>query len=202
MIVFLFGCDTGKTIFKNKKHPLQITNSPDLDDREVRKYVLSIAINDEKLRKQSTETSTISFLFHPPNIYKPYTGWVKQIHENGQVWGLGRYLAGKLEGSLTIWRKTGQKWKEVHFRKGVKDGRWTAWYENGQKAEEGFYGDGSKEGLWTSWQQTGQKWREVHFRAGQKDGVCRYFNKNAAEDHREIYKAGFLIRDNDLIFAN
>ena len=106
---------------------------------------------------------------------------------------------GKFGGLAGIWQ---ENWKVVHFRKGVKDGRWTSWYENGQKAVVGFYGDGNKEGLWTSWQQTGQKWREVHFRAGQKDGVCRYFNKNAAEDHREIYKAGFLIRDNDLIFAN
>ena len=191
----LAGCNTRITKTAETQGSAQTSKSSILDDPKVRYEILTVAIDGEKLQRHSGDSS--SALHYAPHMQTPYTGWVKHMHANGQVWGLGHYLDGKLDGQLTLWRENGQKLREVHFKDGEKDGLWTLWYENGQKKEEGHYNGGKKDGLWISWQENGRKWIEQNLKDGQREGATIYYNKYGTEDFRETYKDGIRVKDMD-----
>ena len=72
-------------------------------------------------------------LFYKPNQETPYTGWVKDYHENEQLDVLAQVYKGKFHGV------------------------YTEWYQNGQKSSEGTYADGEQDGMWTGWSRNGQE---------------------------------------------
>ena len=71
-----------------------------------------------------------------------YTGWVKEIHDDGQVRMLIQFKDGKQGGLSTTWYENGQKQMEGNFKDGKEDGLWTWWNESGQKELERNYKDG------------------------------------------------------------
>jgi len=60
-------------------------------------------------------------LLYAPNEQKPYTGWIKEMYNNGQVKELVHYRDGKKDGLLTTWHDNGQKEGEVNYKDGKKD---------------------------------------------------------------------------------
>ena len=113
----------------------------DLDDNETRNRIIAEAI----------ELS-----------YKPsdYTGWVKWMHDNGQITGL------------------------VQFKDDKEDGPATSWYENGQKSGEGTWKDGK---LVTSvvWKPNGEKCPHTNVVNG--NGVMVYYNDDGTEAFRQTF---------------
>ena len=87
---------------------------------------------------------------------EPYSGWVKEMYDSGQVKALGR----------------------------AKDGRWDGphreWHENGQKAEEGTYKDAKLHGFAAAWHKTGQKMAEATWKEGKRISA-KYWNSKGEE---------------------
>ncbi len=75
---------------------------------------------------------------------EPFSGWVKMMHDSGQVQGLGQLKDGKMTGLMTAWHENGQKMHEGTYKDGKEDGRATAWHENGQKQAEATFKDGEE----------------------------------------------------------
>ena len=161
----------------------------DLDDKETLDGIIAEAIDYKKLQRRGKE------LLYAPNEQTPYSGWIKMMHDNGQVRWLiqikdGRrdglstrwynsngqkieeatYKDGQKDGLATEWYKDGQKKLEVNWKDGKRDGRFTGWYEDGQKQGEGNFKDGEEDGLMTRWYEDGQKQGEVNWKDGKRDG--------------------------------
>ena len=109
----------------------------------------------ERLLKEAVEGDSLEgrdTLIYQTNESEPFSGWVKFMHDSGQVRGLVQFKDGKADGLLTQWYENGQKRHELTFKDGKQDGLWTAWHENGQKMAEGTSKDGEvvSEKYWNS----------------------------------------------------
>ena len=56
--------------------------------------------------------------FYQTNESEPYSGWVKEMWDSGQVQGLGQAKDGKEVGLFTYWHENGQKAEEVSYKDG------------------------------------------------------------------------------------
>ncbi len=106
---------------------------PDLNDPKTLDKILSEAISEDRMQERGREGEKLSYA---PNSQTPYTGWVKVMHENGQVEGVVNSKDGKADGPSTMWYENGQKKIEVNFKDGKADGLWTSWDDFGNKASE------------------------------------------------------------------
>jgi len=93
---------------------------PDLDDPDTLNKILEEALDMDKIQEREVKGAV---LFYAPNDQKPYTGWIKSMHSNGQVELLGQIKDGKIDGLSTKWYDNGQK-------------KWESQYENGEQVAD------------------------------------------------------------------
>ena len=173
VLVFLGGC-----------------GEPNLDDAETLGKILAEAIDGSKLLKRGEEGER---LFYAPNEQSPYTGWIKEMYNNGQVKGLCHFKDGKQDGLFTQWFENGQKQAVKNYKDGKRDGVWTFWYKNGQKLEELNYKDGKQDGLKTGWYENGQKEDEINFKNDKLDGLLTDWYDNGQKESEGNFKADKLM---------
>ena len=138
----------------------------DLDDNETRKRIIAEAIDWKKLEWRGKEGEE---LFYAPNQQTPYTGWAKDMHDNGQIWRLYQHKDGK--------------W----------DGLSRGWYSNGQKEYDHTYKDGKRITA-VAWKPNGEKCPITKVVNG--NGVRTWYNDNGTEDFRETIKDGEIVSRN------
>ena len=152
---------------------------------------------DDKIIAEAIDSKTLEWrgkdgekIPYAPKEKKPYTGWVKSMHDDEQIGFLGQYKDGKKDGLHTHWYSNGQKWDRITYKEGKKDGLWTEWHAKGRKKEEINFKDGKKDGLATVWPDD---WSKLvgNFKDGKKDGVWIRYKKDGTEDRRETYKDGY-----------
>jgi hypothetical protein len=110
----------------------------DLDDNETRNRIIAEAIDLFKLRARDKEGEE---LYYALNQQTPYTGWVKALHDNGQIEVLAQFRDGKQDSLGTKWHDNGQKKSESIYKGNKQDGPSISWHRNGQKEWEGTYKD-------------------------------------------------------------
>lgn len=140
-------------------------NNPDLNNPDNLNMILEKAIVKEKLQKRGKVDEQLAYV---PNDQKPYTGWVKEMYENGQVKVLWQYKNGIVDGLHVTWYENGQKDRESNYKEGKKNGLRTMWYENGQKKQEANWKAGNKHGSDTEWNEDGILMRETNWRDGKR----------------------------------
>lgn len=64
--------------------------SPNLDEPETLDKILAEAIDEVQKRARKGE-----LLLYTPNEQTPYTGWSKQMYDNGQIFFLYQWKDGK-----------------------------------------------------------------------------------------------------------
>ena len=141
--------------------------SIDLDDNETLEGIIAEAIDGKKLQERGKEGEKLAYA---TNQETPYTGWAKEMNDNGQIEMLAQIKDGKLDGLLTEWYENGQKKLVGSLKDGKLDGLLTEWDEDGQKREERNYKDGNANGLLTNWHKNGQKARKGNYKDGKMDG--------------------------------
>ena len=82
-------------------------------------------------------------VYYTKDTYKPYTGDVFSLYDDGKKESEGAFKDGYYNGKWTSWYSNGQKYTEGTFKHDNYDGKWTSWYENGQKYLVGIYKDGN-----------------------------------------------------------
>ena len=137
----------------------------DLDDKETLDGIIAEAIDYKKLQRRGKG------LLYAPNEQTPYSGWIKMMHDNGQVRWLIQIKDGRRDGLSTRWyNSNGQKIEEATYKDGQKDGLATGWRENGQKHFQGTYKqgwqNGERNGIWIWWHENGQKMEEATYKDG------------------------------------
>jgi antitoxin component YwqK of YwqJK toxin-antitoxin module len=164
--------------------------SPDLDDKETVDEIIAEAIDKSTLQFRGKEGEELNYA---PNEQTPYTGWVKEMHDNGQINYLLQFKDGKPNGLVTGWYENGQKKEEINFKDGKPNGLGTRWYEDGQKKSEENFKDGKP---WTAiaWKPNGEKCPVTKI---DKDGngVRVFYKDDGTEQIRWTYKNGEIVRD-------
>lgn len=154
MALLLFiGCDDPPL-----PEPSISTESPNLDEPEIRNRIFDEAINEADL--QFRRDPSDEKIYHAPNQEQPYTGWVKNIRK------LQQFRDGKKHGIYITWYGNWQKAEQGQYKHSIRNGLWTLWYPDGQKENEGAYKDGNRHGLWTLWHPDGQKESEITYEDG------------------------------------
>ena len=136
---------------------------PDLDDKETLDKVIAEAIDMDTLQKRGKKGEE---LLYAPNQQSPYTGWAKEMYDNGQIKDLGQVKDGKADGLYTRWYENGQKKWEQTF----KDGKpWTAvgWKPNGEKCPVTNIVDGNGVLVW--YDDDGTEFFRTTFKNGKPD---------------------------------
>ena len=178
----------------------------DLCDEEATKEILASAV--------TLEPDTFPF-HHHNGLYcligseEPFTGWLKEMWENGQVRNLYKFESGLVERSKE-WRRNGKPLSDMSFI-GVnlanaldladlvdlvgfhaREGRTKKWYENGQKAMELDFDEGK---LITAvvWKPNGEQCPVTNFVDG--NGVWVWYNEDGTEGGRSTFKDGVEVRD-------
>ena len=122
---------------------------PDLDDKETLDKIIAEAIDGNTLQGRGKEGEVLAYA---PNQQTPYTGWAKEMYDNGQVRELSQYKDGKADGLGIEWYEIGQKeWEHTY-----KDGKLVtavAWKRNGEKCPHSNVVDGN--GVYVDYNEDG-----------------------------------------------
>ena len=127
---------------------------PDLEDPEVFDEIASGAINLSTLEAKRVKGLLVLCI---PDTEKPYSGWVKENYDNGQLNSLGYLRKGAKYGLWTSWHENGRKLKEVRYKKDMMDGAFASWHPNGQRRSSGNVRNGEMDGPWEEWYENGWK---------------------------------------------
>ena len=181
---------TSTSDFINKEVDLReeqfsLSDNVDLDDPETRHTLTTEAIDRAKLLSMEIDEEKLS---REPGQEVPYTGWVKQSYENGEVMELASFKMGRREGLAVKWHANGQKMEEVNYLSGKRNGLFIEWHDNGRKAREGRYENGKQEGPCTRWHDNGVKSMSVAFSKGSKNGLCTFWHENGQKESEGTYK--------------
>ena len=69
----------------------------------------------------------IDGVFYTKDTYKPYSGKVFSLYDNGNKESEWTLKDGKLDGLYTLWYKSGKKWLQNTYKDGKLDGLSTYW---------------------------------------------------------------------------
>jgi antitoxin component YwqK of YwqJK toxin-antitoxin module len=127
---------------------------PDLKDPDMFEEIASQAIDRGMLEAKRVKGLLVLCI---PDTEKPYSGWVKETHDNGQLKRLGYLNDGAKDGPWTSWHENGRKQLEIRYEKDVMHGIMSTWYPNGQKKGTGRIKDGEMDGRWEEWYENGWK---------------------------------------------
>jgi len=147
----------------------------------------------EKALEEAVELDSLqerNDLLYQVNKSEPYSGWVKEMYDSGQVQVLTQYKDGKEHGLVTEWHPNGQKKFQSVAKDGKAQGSYTEWHENGNKSSEGTYKDGKPDGLLTFWHENGQKKGEGTFKDGKIDGLFTEWHPNGQKEYEGTHKDG------------
>ena len=81
-----------------------------LGDSAIEK-ALEVAVELKSLQKRND-------LYYPVNKSDPYSGWLKDMYDSGQVFWLVRFKDGRQDGSTIKFHENGQKWEEEFYKEG------------------------------------------------------------------------------------
>ena len=148
------------------------------EEEEAKRIAKSIGWHDYKIIAEAIEWVELSANFtwgddhfgkhFAPNQQTPYTGWVKRMHNNGQI----------------VWL--------TQFKDGGHVGPSTEWYNNGQKRSETTFKDGGPVTI-VVWKPNGEKCPDTKLVDG--NGVWVWYKDDGTEDYRWTYKDGVKVRD-------
>ena len=163
---------------------------PDLDDPKELDTIIEEAMDVSKIQERGEGDQA---LIYAPNKQQPYTGWLKEISDSGQVRNLAQIKDGKQNGLDAKWSNNGQKVSEKEYKDGELHGDTTGWHENGQKSFEAEYKDGERYGDATGWHENGQKRAEAEYKDGKIHGDAPRWYENGQKSSEAEWKNGKLV---------
>lgn len=182
-----------------------------LDSEELKDLIDSAVIKLEE--RENSDGSLISY---SPGHENPFTGWRKQVRENGKLRSLEQFKNGQSDGLYLYWWKNGRKCEQKSHRNGTAHGLWTTWYQNGGLELEQSVKNGKLHGPAKRWYRNGQKKDESFYQEGRiisikvwkpdgtkcphtsivdGNGVWVRYNEEGRESWRSNYRNGEYVLD-------
>ena len=126
--LLLVGCGESSTP-STPSDPVDSPKAIDLNDPITLGKIIAEATDAKSLQKRGEKGKE---LYYSPNEQTLYTGWGKEMHDNGRIKSLIQVKEGKMSGLINAWYENGQKKAEGTFKDGKLDGLILGWYENGR----------------------------------------------------------------------
>ena len=174
IVLLMVGCLEASALFE----------PADSNDPITLEKIIAEATDVRSLQKRREKGKE---LYYSPDEQTLYTGWGKEMHDNGRIKSLIQVKEGKMSGLINAWYENGQKKAEGTFKDGKLDGLILGWYENGRKKGEG----NSKEGKVmsaTTWKPNGEKCPLTNLKEG--NGVSVAYYESGQMMMKENYKDG------------
>ncbi len=106
----------------------------------------------------------------------PFSGYVVETYENGNLKSKVGWLNGKREGLSEAWYSDGSERERREYSENRKTGSHLGWYEDGTRKFDLNLKDGVYHGRCRQWFANGQLATEFHFVEGQEVGSQRSWN--------------------------
>lgn len=138
----------------------------------------------------------------------------QSFYPNGQLKEEGKYVAGKLNGLLTVYSSAGAKIfegnylndqkqgraqsfypdqtpkAEAVYEKGVQNGPYRNYHPNGALSDEGTIRNGKEHGPYVSYSNRGKCLSQGNMNEGQADGEWKWFHPNGQVEKTGSYRGG------------
>lgn len=175
------GCGGDDGQGKETKGPIRFIDGQPVDK------ILAKAVYLSALQERGEENAE---LLYSPNGEALYTGWVKEVRQNGKLKGLSHFKNGEKDGPSATWHESGSKQSEEHWLGGKQDGMFTTWHENEQKKGESHWKNGKRVETWETWHENGQSKSTGEYKDDKQEGVWIHYNEDGTEKRRTIYSGG------------
>ena len=162
---------------------------PDLDDPKELDTIIEEAMDVSKIQERGEGDQA---LIYAPNKQQPYTGWLKEISDSGQVRNLAQIKDGKQNGLDAKWSNNGQKVSEKEYKDGELHGDTTGWHENGQKSFEAEWKNGKLVTV-KVWLPDGSDCPDTNVQDG--TGTVVLYDKDGKESSRDEWKNGIKVSE-------
>lgn len=103
----------------------------------------------------------------------PFSGYLTEYYETGQLKSKKGYLNGWLQGESTAYYADGAVKEQRYYTNGEKDGRHVGYYESGAPRFELFFEEGQNVGNHKTWYENGQIAQDLNYVDGQPFGAQR-----------------------------
>ncbi len=122
---------------------------------------------------------------------KPYSGYLKEVYENGQLKGLMSLTNGMQQGMTHTFFPNG-KIRDIRSYKANKSyGRHIGYWENGNQKFDFLYINDKREGANKQWYETGKPYTFLNFKDDKEDGMQRAWRENGKPYINYEAKDGF-----------
>ncbi len=105
----------------------------------------------------------------------PFTGWMLEYYEGGEVKSRSAIEAGRLNGLSEGWYPDGQLQVREMYRDGVAHGTRTRWYRDGGMESEAEIVAGELHGVLRRWHPNGVLAEKTEMKEGEASGVSMGF---------------------------
>ena len=113
----------------------------DLNDPITLEKIIAEATDAKSLQKRGEKGKE---LYYSPDEQTLYTGWGKEMHDNGRIKSLIQVKEGKMRGLINAWHKNGQKQLESNWKDGKPDGLFISYNEDGSENTRQRFKDGEE----------------------------------------------------------
>ena len=173
-------------------------NKPDFSDTAPKEDPTESAVHWSKLQNRNGDA-------YLPNTDIAYSGWAKEIYENGQIQTLCEFKKGYIV-TFKQWQMNGIPISEANFVIGrvnldsdldefeylydCFDKNLTIWHLNGQKYRESGYVKGRINGVHRIWHENGQNKAQVTFKNDKEEGLANTWYENGQKKEEVHFKNG------------
>jgi hypothetical protein len=178
-IVFVLGLLAGCSV--EVVMPGEDVGEPSIlnDDKELQK-ILAGAIDSGDLQVRGNKGARQAFTIDDDELY---TGWAKEMHDNGQVASLIQYKSGIRHGFSRAWYEDGGKARDETYHQGkLKTAR--VFKPNGDKCPMTNFEDG--DGVCVTYYGNGKVKSKMRYKDGVQDGDFILYKKDGTEFHKAV----------------
>lgn len=109
---------------------------------------------------------------------KPYSGYIKDMYDNGAIRSQASYHNGLLHGTSRTYYADGKLRDERNYKEGLSYGRHLGYWENGNRKFDYTYCNEKKEGAQLRWYETGKPYMALHYKDDHEDGPQKGWREN------------------------
>ncbi len=122
---------------------------------------------------------------------KPFSGYIKDVYENGQVQSIASYLNGMQHGTTISFYENGRLRDSRCYKENKSFGKHIGYWENGNQKFEFYYLNDKREGPNKQWYESGQPYAFLNFKDDKEDGTQQAWRQNGKPYLNYEAKDGF-----------
>ncbi len=122
---------------------------------------------------------------------KPFSGYRKEMYDNGKPWLIGSYLIGMQHGTTRTYFANGKLKDSRSYKSNFSYGKHIVYWENGYQKFEFYYLNDKREGLYKQWYISGKPYAFLNYKDDNEDGMQYAWRENGKPYINYEAKDGF-----------